>query len=183
MVWSRGARLGKAEWAERMLGRDSGDRVAGMLRVAALGAASGSSHAEGRQASEALAGAMQVVGLDHWPRFVADAQARASIQAKAGDDFAARPGGLTPVPFVDDMGQVVLNQKGMPMMRPAGMDPTLLRGAGSCGQGDRSGNAFVRKRGRSPRSICLYDPEVIELQSWIWLGRSAPWWLISHGVC
>ena len=122
-VWSRGAGLGKAEWAERMLGRDAGDRVAGMLHVAALGAASAGSHVEGRQASEALAGAMQVVGLDHWPRFVADAQARASIQAKAGDDFAARPSGPTPVPFVDDTGQVVLNQKGMPMMRPAGMDP------------------------------------------------------------
>ena len=122
-AWSRGAGLGKAEWAERMLGRDAGDRVAGMLHVAALGAASGSSHAEGRQASEALAGAMQVVGLDHWPRFVADAQAQASIQDKAGDDFAAGPGGLAPVPFVDDTGHVVLNNKGLPIMRPAGMDP------------------------------------------------------------
>lgn len=122
-AWSRGAGLGKAEWAERTLGRDAGDRVAGMLHVAALGAASGSSHVEGRQASEALAGAMQVVGLDHWPRFVADAQARANIQAKADDNFAARPGGLTPVPFVDDTGHVVLNAKGVPIMRPAGMDP------------------------------------------------------------
>ena len=82
-VWSRGAGLGKTEWAERMLGRDAGDRVAGMLHVAALGAASGSSHVEGRQASEALAGAMQVVGLDHWSRFVADAQARARDAAAA----------------------------------------------------------------------------------------------------
>ena len=122
-VWSRDAGLGKAEWAERMLGRDAGDRVARMLHVAALGAASGSGHAEGRQASEALAGAMQVVGLDHWPQFVANAQARASIQAKADDNFAARPGGLAPMPFVDDMGHVVLNAKGVPIMRPAGVDP------------------------------------------------------------
>jgi len=122
-AWSRGMGLGKAEWAGRMLGRDAGDPVAGMLRVAALGAASAGSPAEGRQASEALARAMQVVGLDHWPRLVADTQARASIQAKAGDDFAAGPGGLTPVPFVDDTGQVVLNAEGAPIMRPAGMDP------------------------------------------------------------
>jgi len=125
------------------------------LRVAALGAASAGSPAEGRQASEALARAMQVVGLDHWPRLVADTQARASIQAKAGDDFAAGPGGLTPVPFVDDTGQVVLNAEGAPIMRPAGMDPHFFVQQGLADKEYRIRNALVRKRSRCSHGACL----------------------------
>ena len=80
-AWCRGLGLGKAAWAERMLGRDAADPVAGMLHKAALAVASGERDGV-RQAAESLAAAMQVVGLDRWPRFVADAQARASANAR-----------------------------------------------------------------------------------------------------
>jgi hypothetical protein len=47
----------------------------------------------------------------------------AEVQARAGNVAATSPGAATPVPFVDDKGQAVLNDQGQPMMRPAGMDP------------------------------------------------------------
>jgi hypothetical protein len=69
------------------------------------------------EASEKLAAAMKSIGLDRWPRFVAD------VQARAEDAAAIRYGDVAPVPFVDDKGQAILKSDGTPMMRPAGMDP------------------------------------------------------------
>ena len=63
---------------------------------------------------------MQTIGLDHWLRFLADAQAR------AGDFVASGPAAVAPVPFTDDMGQVMVNYRGETIRRPAGMDPHVF---------------------------------------------------------
>ena len=116
-AWVRGSRLDQGAFADRFFGRSADDLVVQNLRDAALGVASATSHAEMREAAEKLADAMKATGLDRWPRFVTDAQARA-------DDAAAiRHGDVAPVPFVDDKGQAILKSDGTPMMRPAGMDP------------------------------------------------------------
>ena len=69
--------LGQAEFAERFFGRAADDPVVGKLRDAARAVASASSHAELRGAAEKIGEAMQIVGLDRWPRVMADAEARA----------------------------------------------------------------------------------------------------------
>jgi hypothetical protein len=76
-AWVRGARLDQADFAERFFGRAADDPVVRDLRGAAIGASTATSHAEIREAAGKLAEAMQAIGLYQWPRFVADAQARA----------------------------------------------------------------------------------------------------------
>ena len=116
-AWVRGNRLDQASFADRFFGRAADDPVVQKLRDATLGAASATSHMGMREAAEKLADAMKATGLDRWPRFVADAQARAD------DATAIRHDDVAPVPFMDDKGQAVTDFKGQPMMRPAGMDP------------------------------------------------------------
>jgi hypothetical protein len=77
----------------------------------------GTGQADLRVAAENLAAAMQAVGLDRWPRFLADAQ------RKATDGQGTRVDPTTPVVFTDDTGEVILDSKGDPMQRPAGLDP------------------------------------------------------------
>lgn len=76
-AWIKGARLGEAAFAGRFFWRQADDPVAQNLHSVAVGAAKATSHADLRDASIKLADAMQIVGIDRWPRFVADASERA----------------------------------------------------------------------------------------------------------
>lgn len=76
-AWSRGTKLGVDEFTERFFGRAADDSAVEQLHRAALGVGLAQSHAELREASDQLADAMQAIGLDRWPRFLADAQERA----------------------------------------------------------------------------------------------------------
>ena len=58
-------------------GREADDPVVEKLCSAALGIGLATGHAELREAAEKLAEVMQTIGLDRWPRFLADAQERA----------------------------------------------------------------------------------------------------------
>ncbi|HYZ24455.1 MAG TPA: hypothetical protein VE690_20070, partial [Rhodopila sp.] len=69
------------------------------------------------EAAERVADAIQNVGVDRWPRFLANLE-RHVDPAEAMD-----PQGTEPVPFVDDEGRQQFNWTGKPIMRPAGMDP------------------------------------------------------------
>ena len=55
--------------------------MAARLRIAAMGANQAQSHAEPREAAGDLAAAQQMVGLDRWSAFVADASQRVSDPA------------------------------------------------------------------------------------------------------
>ena len=76
-AWSSGTTLSNAEFADRFFGRAADDPVVAKLHDAARDVGSATSHAELREGSEKVANAMQVVGLDSWPRFIADAGRRA----------------------------------------------------------------------------------------------------------
>jgi hypothetical protein len=76
-AWSGGTQLSKADFADRFFGRTADDPVAENLLDAALDVRLATSHAELRDAAEKVANAMQAIGLDRWPRFLADAQDRA----------------------------------------------------------------------------------------------------------
>ena len=80
-VWGRDARMDQANFAEHFLGRSADDSVAARLRNAAMTANLAQSHAELREAAGDLAAAQQMVGLDRWYGFVADAAQRASDPA------------------------------------------------------------------------------------------------------
>jgi hypothetical protein len=76
-AWSNGTRLSKSEFADRFFGRTADDPVVRRLHDATLNVGLATSHADLREAAEKVANAMQTVGLDRWPRFLADAQQRA----------------------------------------------------------------------------------------------------------
>ena len=114
-AWS--ANVSDGDFAARFFGRAADDPAVEKLRGAALDIRSASTHAELRDAAEKVAGAIRTIGLDRWPRFLADAQAR------AGDATETITGDITPMPLVDDDGKAVMNDKGETMMRPVGMDP------------------------------------------------------------
>jgi hypothetical protein len=76
-AWNRGTKLGDGEFADRFFRRTKDDPIAEKLHSAALDVGLATSHAELRQAAEKVASAIQAVGLDRWPRFLADAQDRA----------------------------------------------------------------------------------------------------------
>ena len=76
-AWVGGTRLSNAEFADRFLGRTADDPVAEKLHDAALDVGLATTHAELREAAEKVADAMKTIGLDSWPRFLADAQDRA----------------------------------------------------------------------------------------------------------
>jgi hypothetical protein len=72
----RGNRMSQATFAERFFGRSADDPVAQALRSAADRANAATTPADMAQAAAKLAEAMKKVGLDRWPRFLADARAR-----------------------------------------------------------------------------------------------------------
>jgi hypothetical protein len=59
-----------------LLGREAEDPVVRSLHSAALGAATATNYEELRDAAGKLADAIKAVGVDQWPRFVADASER-----------------------------------------------------------------------------------------------------------
>lgn len=77
IAWIRGARLEPDVFASRFLGRAGNDPVARDLHSAAGLAATATSHADRAEAAYKLADAIKGVGVDGWPRFVADASERA----------------------------------------------------------------------------------------------------------
>jgi hypothetical protein len=76
-AWIGGDRLDQARFAGLFFGRAPDDPVVTELRGAVTGAETARSHADLRDAAGHLAQAMQTIGLDRWPRFLADAQERA----------------------------------------------------------------------------------------------------------
>ncbi len=76
-AWCRGIKLGDAAFAERFFGRTPDDAVVEKLHGAALDIGLATNHGELREASEQLAEAIRLIGLDRWPRFLADAAERA----------------------------------------------------------------------------------------------------------
>ncbi len=75
--WLRATALNQATFASRLFGRSADDPVVRSLHSAVLGAATATSHDDLREAAGKLARAMEAVGIQRWPRFVADAQERA----------------------------------------------------------------------------------------------------------
>jgi hypothetical protein len=67
-----------ARFAGRLFGRAADDPIAGKLWAAAAMAEQALSHADLGLAATDLADAQQLVGLDRWPRFLADAEQRAA---------------------------------------------------------------------------------------------------------
>jgi hypothetical protein len=80
-AWSNGTKLSKSAFADRFFGRTAEDPVVRKLHEATLNVGLATSHADLREAAEKVANAMQTVGLDRWPRFLADAQERARAPA------------------------------------------------------------------------------------------------------
>jgi len=76
-AWLRATALDQATFAARLFGRSADDPVVQSLHSAALRAATATSHDDFREAAGEVARAMEVVGIQQWPRFVADAQERA----------------------------------------------------------------------------------------------------------
>jgi hypothetical protein len=77
-AWSRGTKLSTVEFAERFFGRAADDPIVETLHSAALDVGIAQSLGELHEAADKLAAAMQAIGVDRWPRFLADAQERAS---------------------------------------------------------------------------------------------------------
>jgi hypothetical protein len=77
-TWSGGGNMDRTEFAGQFFGRAADDPVAMGLRTAALTARLSGNQDALRDAAEHLAGAMQAIGLDRWPRFLDDAEARAN---------------------------------------------------------------------------------------------------------
>lgn len=75
----RGARLDRYSFASLFFDRAADSPVVQALHGAALAADLATSHAEMHEASESVAKAIDLVGIDEWPRFVTQ------IQARAGD--------------------------------------------------------------------------------------------------
>jgi hypothetical protein len=76
-AWIRGTRLDRDTFASRFFAREANDPVVLSLHSAALGAATATSHEDIRDAAGKLADAIKAVGVDQWPRFVAEASERA----------------------------------------------------------------------------------------------------------
>jgi hypothetical protein len=80
-AWVRGSRMDAASFGSHFFGRAADDPVVGSLRAAVSEAVEATTRPQLAAASGDLAKAMTAVGLDGWPRFVADAQARAHEKA------------------------------------------------------------------------------------------------------
>ena len=75
-AWIKGTRLDRATFANRFFGREVDDPVVQRLHLAAVGAATATNHDDIREAASQLADAIKEVGIDQWPRFVAEASSR-----------------------------------------------------------------------------------------------------------
>ena len=82
-AWSGDRTSNRAQFAARFFGREAGDPVVTALLAVAVTAKISESPDALRDAAGHLADAMQSVGLDHWPGFLADAEARAQAAADA----------------------------------------------------------------------------------------------------
>ena len=76
-AWLRSTKLDQATFASRLFGRSADASIVRSLHSVALGAATATSHDDLREAAGKVAEAMKAVGIQQWPRFVADAQERA----------------------------------------------------------------------------------------------------------
>jgi hypothetical protein len=76
-AWTRGSHLGAEEFAERFFGYAAEELLLEKLHSAALDVVLAISHSELREAADKVAAVMQAIGLDRWPRVLADAQQRA----------------------------------------------------------------------------------------------------------
>ena len=76
-AWIKGTRLDQATFASRFFRREADDPIVRNIHSAALGAATATSHDDIRDAAGKVADAIKAVGVDQWPRFVADAAERA----------------------------------------------------------------------------------------------------------
>ena len=76
-AWSRGSHFGGEEFAERFFGGASDDLMLEQLHEAALDVVLATGHDELREATEKVAAFMQTIGLDRWPRVLAEARDRA----------------------------------------------------------------------------------------------------------
>ena len=76
-IWLRDAQLDSATFADRFFDRSADDPIAANLHGAVIDAILAPGRTEMRGATEKLADAIKAIGLDRWPRFVAEAQARA----------------------------------------------------------------------------------------------------------
>lgn len=99
-AWLNGTRLDQAAFASRFFGRDADDPIVRNLHSAALGAATATSQDDIRDAAVNVADAIKSVGVDQWPRFVADASERArdpTTQAAIERSRQPAPDAIRPV--------------------------------------------------------------------------------------
>jgi hypothetical protein len=86
-VWDRSAGLDRDAFRTRFLDPRASDSVVDLLRAAARGAAAQATTQDGlRDAAGQVAAAAKAVGLDNWPRFVADASARTGAAVYVADN-------------------------------------------------------------------------------------------------
>ncbi len=91
-AWLCATALDQTTFASRLFGRAADDPIVRDLHRAALGAATATSQNDLWDAAEKVAKAMQAVGIDRWPRFVADAAERARDPAtQAAIEKSRRP--------------------------------------------------------------------------------------------
>ena len=110
-AWSQNDKGDPRRFADRFFGPSSGDQAVLKLFAAAPGARFAASHADLREASERVSDAMQLVGLDRWPRFLADlhervgdpvvaaaAPAALAVAASGRPEVGSGPSGQLPAP-------------------------------------------------------------------------------------
>lgn len=90
-AWSGGSGLSRDAFRQRFLDPYTGDETVDLLRSAARGAAEARTHEELAAAGADLTSAMQRIGLNTWPRYLADAADRAG-QGQMPDQTAPRNG-------------------------------------------------------------------------------------------
>jgi hypothetical protein len=83
--WAGGAKLDQASFAERFFGRAGDDPAVAKLCNAAMGVSVAKRHDELRDAASELASAQQMIGLDRWRGFLADAQDAAAASTGGAD--------------------------------------------------------------------------------------------------
>jgi hypothetical protein len=76
-AWNKAAALSRDAFRDRFLDPRTGDATVDLLRSAASGAALAGTTADMRAAGTDLTAAIQRIGLDRWPRYLADAANRA----------------------------------------------------------------------------------------------------------
>ena len=85
VVWAGAAGLSRDEFRERLLDPGTGDATVDRLRRAARGMVAARGHEALAEAGKDLSDAARQIGLERWPRFVADAETRAMAAVSRGD--------------------------------------------------------------------------------------------------